>query len=325
MTDLVPPVAAVLVQCVDRGIVVLADDVVVTVNRGFLDLFEEPDLVGEPVPALAEREPAAAELWAGRLGGFGRRHRCTLPGGRVVEVRWHELPSDGPRLLAAVVGDLTVEAQVRHRLRQHNRALAEVVATKTELVSALLHELRTPLTAALTMVELLPEQTADPLLDEALPMIVRKLRRIDEVVREIATISGIEGGKIPLEEKEFDLPALVAEVAAETGLTAVARPGSGTVTGDRGQLGQVFRRLVAAVRAVGGQDEEMTVELSGDRWRTALRLPSRQATDRLFTTADAGGNATALMLARAIVGRHGGAVGVDSVDGVPHLTVWLPA
>jgi signal transduction histidine kinase len=325
MTDLVPPVAEALVQCVDRGVVVLADDVVVAVNRGFLDLFDQAARVGESVPALAAREPAAAELWAGRLGGYGRRRRCTLPDDRVVEVRWTELPSDGPRLLAAVVGDLTGEAEVRHRLRQHNRALAEVVATKTELVSALLHELRTPLTAALTMAEMLPEQSADPLLDEALPMIVRKLRRIDEVVREIATISGIEGGKVPLEHQEFDLPALVGEVAAEAGLRIVARPVSGTVTGDRRQLGQVFRRLVAAVRAVGGDDDEVTVELTGDRWRTALRLPSRQATDRLFTTAESGGNATALMLARAIVGRHGGGVGVDSVDGVPHLTVWLPA
>jgi hypothetical protein len=113
-------------------------------------------------------------------------------------------------------------------------------------------------------------------------------------------------------------------VATEVGTAVTAQPDRGTVTGDREQLGNVFRRLVSAVRAVGGDDEEMVTDLMGDRWRIALRLPSRLATDRLFTTADSGGNATALMLARAVIGRHGGTVGVETLDGTPYLTVRLP-
>jgi len=323
--DVLPPAVEALAQCVDRGVLIVADDTVATVNREFLHLFGTPPagaLVGEPVAALEAREPfrAAADLWAARHGEYGRRRRCTLPGGRVVEGAWHPLPSDGPRLLAAVVADLTGEAQIRRRLRRHNRALAELVATKTELVSALLHELRTPLTAALAMVDLLPEHTADPMLDEALPMITRKLHRIGEVTAEIATMSGIESGRLPLHREEFDLPALLAE----TGLVRTAHPESGTVSGDRKWLGQIFGRLVTAVRAVGGEADEIAAELIDDQWRVALRLPSQQATDRLFTAADSGGNATALMLARAVVGRHGGRVGVESVDGTPHLMVWLP-
>ncbi|GIF01249.1 hypothetical protein Ari01nite_87130 [Paractinoplanes rishiriensis] len=321
----VPPAAEALAYCVDTGVLIVADDVVVTVNREFRLLFAATtdDLVGEPVAAVETRQPyaAAAQFWAARHGAYGRRCRCTLPGDRVVEARWHALPSDDHRLLAAVIGDRTGEVLVRRRLRQHNRALAELVASKTELVSALLHDLRTPLTAALAMVDLLSEDDgADP----ALPMIARKLHRIEEVTTEIAMIGGIESGAVALERQEFDLPALLAEAAAGSGVVVAARPPQGLVTGDRARLGQVFRRLTAAVRAIGGTDEEMVVEAVDDRWRIALRLPGRLATDRLFTAADSGSNATALMLARAVVGRHGGAVGVESVDGTPFLTVWLP-
>jgi signal transduction histidine kinase len=321
----VPPVAEALVHCVDTGVLVVADDVVVTANREFRLLFSgtADQLVGEPVAALESRQPyaAATEFWAARHGEHGRRCRCTLPGDRVVEARWHTLPSDDRRLLAAVVGDRTSEANVRRRLREHNRALAELVASKTELVSALLHELRTPLTAALAMVDLLSEDDAA---DPALPMVARKLHRIDEVTTEIATIGGIESGAVALERQEFDLPALLTEAAADTGVVVTARPQRGLVTGDRARLGQVFRRLTAAVRAIGGPDEEMVAEEVGDRWRIALPLPGRLATDRLFTAADSGGNATALMLARAVTGRHGGTVGVESAGGSPFLTVWLP-
>lgn len=329
----VPAVAQALAHCIgDRGIVIVAGDVIATVNRAFLRVFGalpegEPagahDLVGAPVAALTQREPfrAAADLWAARDGEPGRRHRCILPGGRVIEGRWHPLPSDSRRLSAVIVSDSTGEAQIRARLRQHNRALAELVATKTELVSALLHELRTPLAAALGMVQLLPESTADPLLAEALPVIARKLRRIDEVTQEIATISGIENGTVALARREVDLPALLTEVAHEAGATIEARPASGIVVGDRDRLSQVLHRLIMAVRAVGGDATAITAELIDEWWRIALPLPERHATDRLFT---AGGNATALMLARAVAGRHGGRVGVETVAGTPHLVVWLP-
>ena len=334
------PVVSALAQCVDTGLLIVDDGVVAVANQEFRRLFDLADdprddprddslgdplehplgdpLVGARLADLVEREPfrAVPELW--EIGE--RRRRLRLPGGRVVEGRWHVLPSDGAPLLVAVIGDLTKETLVRDRLRRHNRALAEVVATKTELVSAMLHELRTPLAAALAMVDLLPESSGDPLVDEAMALISRQVRRIGEVAAEIATISGIENGTVPLELTSFDLPSLLAG----TGAAVRATPGAGIVTGDRPRLESVFRRLVAAVRALGGSDE-MVAGLDGDRWRIALPLPSGRSTDRLFTTGGSGGNATALMLARAVVGRHGGSVGVESVSGTPHLLVRLPA
>ncbi|WP_436520831.1 sensor histidine kinase [Actinoplanes sp. HUAS TT8] len=217
----------------------------------------------------------------------------------------------------------SVEAQMRRRLRRHNRALAELAATKTELVSALLHELRTPLTAALGMLDMLPESTGDPLLDEALPLITRNLRRIERCTNEIATISGIESGTIPMDRTEFDLPAMLIDVAGAAGAECATAPASGLLLADRERLREVFTRLLSAVRALSGT-AEIEAELVGDQWRVSFPLPEEQATDRLFTSAGAGGNAMALILARAVVGRHDGSVGVHSSGGTAYLRVILP-
>ncbi|WP_229073482.1 sensor histidine kinase KdpD [Actinoplanes sp. DH11] len=216
----------------------------------------------------------------------------------------------------------------RNQQRRQNRALAELTASKTELVSALLHELRTPLAAALAVVGLLPERTGDPAIDDVLPVLARNLRRIEDVVTEIATVSGIENGTIGLDRIPFDLPQLLTEVADEAG-TALSVPDettgltTGLLTGDRERLGQVFRRLLAAVRALGG-DGRIEATRAGGQWRVAFRLPPEQPTDRLFTGPGGQGNAMALMLARAVVGRHDGQVAVETFAGTPYLCATLP-
>jgi hypothetical protein len=56
------------------------------------------------------------------------------------------------------------------------------------------------------------------------------------------------------------------------------------------------------------------------QWRLSLALPPDAPTDRLFTATGEHGNATALMFARAVIGRHDGSVGIER----EHLTVRLP-
>ncbi len=218
----------------------------------------------------------------------------------------------------------STEAELRRWLRRHNRTLAELAATKTELVTALLHGLRTPLTAALGMLDILPEHTGDPTLDEGLALIGRNLHRIDAVATEIATISGLESGAIPLDLAEFDLPALLREVAAEAGAVCTTDPTAGLVTGDRERLGQVFTRLLGAVRVLEGP-AAIEATGDGDRWRVCFPLPSEQTTDRLFTTGETGGNAMALIFARAVIARHGGSVGLRSTAGTAYLRLILPS
>ena len=306
-----PASAAALAEVLPVGVLLAGDDGSVRyANPALLEIFDGP--FPATLAELAARDPfrPAAALWQ---AADDRRQRCTLPDGRVLEGTWHRLASGR----SLTVTDATSDALIRRRLRQHNRALAELVATKTELVSALLHELRTPLTAARTMASLLPDPPEDPVMGA----LSRNLGRLEEVTREIATISGIENGTLDLRTESVDLDRLLGEVAARLDPPASAASGGGgsAASGDPVLLGEVFERLITAVRALGGGDEIAAGPDDG-QWRLSLRLPPDTPTDRMFTATGEHGNATALMFARAVVGRHDGSVGIEH----EHLTVRLP-
>jgi hypothetical protein len=148
------------------------------------------------------------------------------------------------------------------------------------------------------------------------------------VTGQIATVSGIENGTVDIAQDVLDLPDLLRDVAARAHVAVAAEPGAGTVVGDRGRLAETFERLIAAVRAVSDDPAAVRLHatLRDGQWQVALPMPAQGAADRLFTATGAHSNATALMLARAVVGRHGGTVGVDSdAAGTPCLLVRLPA
>ncbi|MGX6603542.1 histidine kinase dimerization/phospho-acceptor domain-containing protein [Micromonosporaceae bacterium Da 78-11] len=317
------PGAVALAEVLPVGVCLVAGDGTVGyVNPMFTELFET---AAGSVPAgtsLADLRSAEAFRPAAALFTemTGRRLRCTLPSGRVLEGAWHVLP-DGFRTL--IVADATGEALGRRRLRRHNRALAELVATKTELVSALLHEVRTPLTAARSMAAMLPASPDDPLADQALRGVARNLLRLEDVTREIATVSGIENGTLDLADQPVDLRELLLQVTGRHGggvRVTAAEPGA--ARGDRDRLAEVFERLINAVRAVHGETVEGR-HRDGE-WLLRLPLPAAASADQLFTASGGHGNATALMFARAVIGRHGGTVGVESEQDTACLTVRLP-
>jgi hypothetical protein len=178
------------------------------------------------------------------------------------------------------------------------------------------------------MAELLPGAVDDPLVDEAARGVGRNLDRLDQVILQIATISGIENGTIDLARERIDLAALLQGLETPPGLRrTLGVTGDAPVIGDRVRLTEVFERLVAAVGAVNGEGDPVAiVAREGDwQWRIALALPSNGAADQLFTSTGTRSNATALMLARAVVGRLGGTVGIETEGGRPCLMVRLPA
>jgi signal transduction histidine kinase len=301
-----PATAESLAEVLPVGVLLTGDDGrVLYANPALVEIFDgvPPGRTLDELNGLRAYRKAEA-LWS---AGDDRRVRCTLPDGRVLEGVWHRLT--GGRSLT--VTDATSDALIRQRLRQHNRALAELVATKTELVSALLHEVRTPLTAARTMAALLESAPDDPVLGA----LERNLDRLEEVTREIATISGIENGTVDVRSAPVDLDELLRSVAASLSPPAVVvSAGPAVAWGDPSLLGEAFVRLITAVRAVAGGDL-VEADLDDDRWRLTMPLAGSSA-DRLFTAT----NATALMFARAVVGRHGGSVGIEH----SRLAVRLP-
>jgi signal transduction histidine kinase len=335
-----PPLLRSLTDVIPTGVALVhGDGRIALANLAFLRAFDAPfgtTLIGMTVAEVSRQEPFhhAAELWdnrpgEGRPGEPGHRYRCTLPHGREIEGSWHRLEADD-RMYAVTVAGVTGEAHVRQRLRDHNRALAELVAARTELVSALLHEVRTPLTSARSMAEMVTGSVGDTFVDDVLQVIVRKLDRIRAVTDEIAMINGIENGTVDLTTEPVDLTDLLKQAVQRLGSArpvVVSDDDGPTVYGDPVRLAEAFERLLSAGLAISDPDQPMRIEASaGDaEWLVTLPLPGQGAADRLFTaTGAAGGNSTALMLARAVLGRHGGSLRVETHDGVPGLNVRLP-
>jgi signal transduction histidine kinase len=334
-----PPLLRSLTDAIPTG-VALVDGTgrIALANLAFLRTFDAPfgtTLVGMTVAEVSRQEPFnhATELWdnrphEGRPAEPGHRYRCTLPHGREIEGSWHRLDADDGTYAVTVAG-VTGEAHVRQRLREHNRALAELVAARTELVSALLHEVRTPLTSARSMAEMVAGSMSDTFVDDVLRVILRKLDRISAVTDEIAMINSIENGTIDLVTEPVDLTDLLRQAVVRLGSTrpvVVSDSDGATVYGDPARLAEAFEGLLSAALAISDPDQPMRVEASaGDaEWLVTLLLPGQGAADRLFTAAGASGNSTALMLARAVLGRHGGSLQIQTRDGVPGLSVRLP-
>ncbi|MFI5912577.1 histidine kinase dimerization/phospho-acceptor domain-containing protein [Dactylosporangium sp. NPDC051541] len=253
-----------------------------------------------------------------------------LTGGRSVQAAWHHL--DAAWVL--VVRDVTPQAQSRQRLREHNRALAEKAAEKTELVSALCHELRTPLTSTNTMLDLLPDVSGVPDLPELLDVVRRNAARIGDVVTELSTLNALEQGAVGLDARPVDLGTLLRGAVAAWNARpdtaplvtlAVEDPGHLTITADPAWLEALAERLLSvAVASAGDTPVHVTAQASGDGWLVRVPLHEQLTSDRLFTATGGARTSTALMLARAVVARHGGTLRMASARGGGAVEVRLP-
>jgi nitrogen fixation/metabolism regulation signal transduction histidine kinase len=120
-----------VLDVLDVGVgVVGADGRLVQANRAL------PELLGLTVPGMlpgravtdiadalnaqGAHAAAAALAWPPSVHPQQRR----LAGGRSVQAAWHRLEAGW----VLVLRDVTIQAQVRRRLREHNRALAEKLA-----------------------------------------------------------------------------------------------------------------------------------------------------------------------------------------------------
>jgi signal transduction histidine kinase len=244
---------------------------------------------------------------------------------------WHELGAAeyGGRARMLVVADVTADAAIRRRLREHNRALAELVAARTELVTALLHELRSPLTSMSAMLDLLPGPTGQADVDAVLDVVVRNTGRLNAAVEEMATISGLETNTVDLDLADVDVAALVETAVTrwkdDVRVTADVTGGP-PLQGDPGWLAELVDRLIAVAVTTAPPRSTVTVQAApdDDGWRLAVPVTSDQTADRLFTSAQGRGTATALMLARAVVARHNGTLRVVPGPDASAMVVRLP-
>ncbi len=138
-------------------------------------------------------------------------------------------------VLFAVVGVLVllaIAAAYRRRVRrrsawqlaEHKRELAEQASlAKTRFLATLGHEIRTPMTGVLGMTELLQATPLDERQKGYADAIQRAGTHLLRLVNDALDLAKIEAGKLELQQVEFDLQALIADVVALMGPVAGKR------------------------------------------------------------------------------------------------------
>ncbi|GAA0733531.1 hypothetical protein Drose_20670 [Dactylosporangium roseum] len=299
-------------------LVATADGTVVTANRAALSLLDRP--AGEDLAGGAVRD-VLGDTFTATLDGPAAGRWSPRPG-QVVEWQWSVLlPETTDEGRCLVLRDVSHRLADRARLRRQNRALAELVAMKAEFTAAVSHELRTPVTSIAAMSELLGEEVVEPdPLAGPVAAVARNAQRLLALIDNVTELARIENSAPAADRAAVDLAALAEEVvpawapaarAAAVHLEVVV-PGPAPVDGER----PLLRRLVDAMVGVGlaaadpGDLLALTIAAEGGGWRLSVPIGGRGG-DRLFTSSPATADgvrhdSTALMLCRAIAGRHGG-------------------
>jgi two-component system, OmpR family, sensor kinase len=226
-----------------------------------------------------------------------------------------------------------VEADVLLQLQSIDRV-------RTDLVSTVSHELRTPLASIKGYLELLQDELLDVMTPQQSSMvgaIRRNLDRLNDLIANLLALSRAEETELALQP--VDLRAIATEVGTDIRLTAAGRDvsirmsqsaGPVVVMGDRSQLIRAVQNLVTnAVKfSRPGGTVEIRVHQEGphavlDVIDEGIGIPAADLPglgSRFYRASNAvqaeiAGTGLGLRIVQTILGRHGGELAVESVEG----------
>ena len=259
-------------------------------------------------------------------------------------------------LLAMVWGAYAYRRRVRRRsqwqLAIHKREVAEQASlAKSRFLATLGHEVRTPMTGVLGMSELLLETRLDPRQRGYVDAIRRAGEHLMRLVNDALDLARIEAGKLELDLQDFDLRALVhdvatlmAPVAEQRGLVfglEIDADAPQSVHGDPVRIRQILLNLLGnAVKFTDQGDVSLRVGQAQDgvvqfvvrdtgpglSEEQRLRLFRRfEQADGARTTTRYGGSGLGLAICQELAVAMGGHIVVDSAPGQgATFTVGLP-
>lgn len=217
-------------------------------------------------------------------------------------------------------------------LHQKEIARAQHLASVGELASGLAHEIKNPVVAITHGLDLVrrrvgPHPAVDPILEE----VTRELRRIGTAVRDLLSFARPTSPTLAPTDLNVVVERacrLVEPTAEQKGVSLHASfvPDIPTVSADATLLQQALVNVVLnAIEATASGGEIHVSAAAGDRDAlilvsdTGAGIPHDQLAQvfkPFFTTRPQGGTGLGLSITREIVERHGGAVRIESMEGV---------
>src|SRR5690349_188098 len=165
------------------------------------------------------RDPEAAEAMISRLRAEGQLngHEIQLVR-RNGSVFWaalsikRRIDESGIAKAQGIVQDIT-ERREREELTRARAAAEAATSAKSDFLAKMSHELRTPMNAIVGFADLALRSESDARRLEHLGNIRAASRTLLRIIDDILDLSKIEGGKLTLEHRDFDLDAVLDQVA----------------------------------------------------------------------------------------------------------------
>ena len=227
-------------------------------------------------------------------------------------------------------------------LEQARDAANAANVLKTQFLANMSHEIRTPLNGVLAMAEVMAMGELEPVQRERLQIIRQSGGLLLAVLNDVLDLSKIEAGKLTLISEPFELEPVIASVtesfdvmAKSKGLALkveVEESASGWWEGDSDRLRQVLGNLLSNAVKFTLQGEvaaKVDVNPANDALRLTVRdtgvgIPAEKLPSLFekFTQADNsatrrfGGTGLGLAICRELTQMMGGAINVESREGV---------
>ncbi|EHL6279144.1 two-component system sensor histidine kinase AtoS [Escherichia coli] len=224
-----------------------------------------------------------------------------------------------------IFSDLTARKETQRRMAQ-----AERLATLGELMAGVAHEVRNPLTAIRGYVQILRQQTRDPIHQEYLSIVLKEIDSINKVIQQLLEFSRPRHSQW----QQVSLNALVEEtlvlvqtagVQARVDFISELDNELSPINADRELLKQVLLNiLINAVQAISARgkirirtwqysDSQQAISIEDNGSGIDLSL-QKKIFDPFFTT-KASGTGLGLALSQRIINAHQGDIRVASLPG----------
>jgi len=207
---------------------------------------------------------------------------------------------------------------------------------KNDFIGMVSHELKTPLTSLNAIIQVSNaklKNSEDPFLVGAMEKANGQVRRMSTMINGFLNISRLESGKILIEKEQFDLEALIREIADESRLTATTHQFSTDlclpvkVMADRDKINSVVTNLISNAIKYSPKGSIITVACDADEKHALVSIkdegigikPEEAAKifDRYYRVESGNmkhisGFGIGLYLSAEIIQRHGGEIWVES-------------